>query len=60
MLLMIDALHAIHSPETTLWKMALAKPPDCLKKFARICKIAQDHEATDPVITYYCEFEPYL
>ncbi|VDL60036.1 unnamed protein product [Hymenolepis diminuta] len=34
--------------------MALAKPPDCLKKYARICKLAQDNEEADPVITYYC------
>nr|CDS32935.1 protein of unknown function DUF605 [Hymenolepis microstoma] len=34
--------------------MALAKPPDCLKKFNRICKVAQDNEEVDPIITYYC------
>uniref|UniRef100_A0A5K3EUL5 Vta1 domain-containing protein n=1 Tax=Mesocestoides corti TaxID=53468 RepID=A0A5K3EUL5_MESCO len=34
--------------------MVLATPPEPLKKFARICKIAQDYENTDPVITYYC------
>ncbi|VDD80892.1 unnamed protein product [Mesocestoides corti] len=36
--------------------MVLATPPEPLKKFARICKIAQDYENTDPVITYYCNF----
>ncbi|EUB60735.1 Vacuolar protein sorting-associated protein VTA1 -like protein [Echinococcus granulosus] len=34
--------------------MALAKPPEVLKKFGRICKLAQDNEESDPVITYYC------
>ncbi|KAM7538724.1 hypothetical protein Aperf_G00000055635 [Anoplocephala perfoliata] len=34
--------------------MALAKPPETLKRFSRICKMAQDCLETDPVITYYC------
>lgn len=36
--------------------MALAKPPEVLKKFGRICKLAQENEESDPVITYYCSY----